>query len=237
MPTTDSQPGPMIEVAGRPVLEYQLNWLREQGIRRVVLSCGYLQKRVQGYFGNGDALGLGIEYAVERDFLVHGGGMRQALALLDATPASGPVLVMNGHSITNLDLEPVMRTHQEMGALATLVLVRYRSSQGIVDVDPEGRIRRFHGKPLLPYWVSSGIYLLERSAYRLLPDIGYVETETFPGLAEGGKLASFKFRGYWRPIDSLEDAAEATQEVMSGLWVPRPEEEENLLFRENERAA
>jgi len=227
-PIANSRPISMVEVAGRPILEYQLYWLREQGIRRVVVSCGHLYRVVQDYFGNGDALGLAVEYAC-------GGGVKPALALLGATSASGPVLVVDGGTITNLDLAPVMRRHREMDALATVVLVRYRSPYGIVELDPESRIRRFHQKPLLPYWVSSGIYLLERSAYSLLPDIGEVERETFSRLAERGQLAAFKYWGYWRPIDSLKDVAEATEEVLSGLWVPRPVEVENL--QETERTA
>src|SRR5437868_13744064 len=63
-PLTDIRPKPMIEIHGKPFLEYQLEMLREQGFERVVLLLGYLAEVVQDYFGDGGRWGLRLEYSV-----------------------------------------------------------------------------------------------------------------------------------------------------------------------------
>ena len=60
------RPKSMARVAGRPFLELQIGWLARQGVRRVVLCTGYLHGHVQAHFGDGRALGVQVEYSVER---------------------------------------------------------------------------------------------------------------------------------------------------------------------------
>jgi D-glycero-D-manno-heptose 1,7-bisphosphate phosphatase len=63
-PLTLTRPKPMVEVQGKPFLEYQIEQLREQGFRRVLLLLGYLPEVVRDYFGNGRRWGIKIEYSV-----------------------------------------------------------------------------------------------------------------------------------------------------------------------------
>ncbi|HZD39283.1 MAG TPA: nucleotidyltransferase family protein, partial [Terriglobales bacterium] len=63
-PLTDTRPKPMVEICGKPFLEYQIEQLRQQGFERVLLLLGYLPEVVKDYFGNGHRWGVEIEYAV-----------------------------------------------------------------------------------------------------------------------------------------------------------------------------
>ena len=63
-PLTDTRPKPMLEIHGKPFLEYQIEQLREQGLSRVLLLLGYLPEVVQDYFGDGERWGVQIEYSV-----------------------------------------------------------------------------------------------------------------------------------------------------------------------------
>src|SRR5918992_314665 len=63
-PLTDARPKPMVEILGKPFLEYQIEQLREQGFQRVLLLLGYLPEVVRDYFGNGQRWGIKIEYSV-----------------------------------------------------------------------------------------------------------------------------------------------------------------------------
>jgi NDP-sugar pyrophosphorylase family protein len=96
------------------------------------------------------------------------------------------------------------------------MLTPLKSPYGVVDVDEDGRITSFREKPVLPYWINAGIYVLSRSFFALLPDKGDHETETFPALADEGKLFGFKSEAYWRPVDSIKDVAEAERELAAG---------------------
>src|SRR5678816_4194555 len=63
-PLTDTRPKPMIDICGKPFLEYQIEQLREQGFTRVLLLLGYLPEVVQDYFGDGARWGVSVEYSV-----------------------------------------------------------------------------------------------------------------------------------------------------------------------------
>jgi D-glycero-D-manno-heptose 1,7-bisphosphate phosphatase len=63
-PLTDTRPKPMVEICGKPFLEYQVEQLHEQGFNRVLLLLGYLPEVVQGYFEDGRRWGMRIEYSV-----------------------------------------------------------------------------------------------------------------------------------------------------------------------------
>ena len=63
-PLTDQRPKPMIEIGGKPFLEYQVEQLRDQGFERILLLLGYLPEVVQDYFGDGSRWGVRIDYSV-----------------------------------------------------------------------------------------------------------------------------------------------------------------------------
>src|SRR5262245_7407744 len=63
-PLTDTRPKPMIEILGKPFLEYQIEQVRDQGFTKVLLLLGYLPEVVQDYFGDGSQWGIGIDYSV-----------------------------------------------------------------------------------------------------------------------------------------------------------------------------
>jgi NDP-sugar pyrophosphorylase family protein len=63
-PLTLTRPKPMVEIQGKPFLEYQIEQLRQQGFKRVLLLLGYLPEIVRDYFGNGRRWGIKIEYSV-----------------------------------------------------------------------------------------------------------------------------------------------------------------------------
>src|SRR5438132_2934010 len=63
-PLTDSRPKPMVEIQGKPFLQYQIEQLREQGFQKILLLLGYLPEVVQDYCGDGSRWGIKIEYSV-----------------------------------------------------------------------------------------------------------------------------------------------------------------------------
>ena len=84
-PFTEDRPKPMVEIMGIPILSYQLQWLQGQGVRDVVISCGYRHDVIESYFGTGERLGLRIVYSVEDEPLGRGGALRLALSRVPET--------------------------------------------------------------------------------------------------------------------------------------------------------
>jgi len=210
-PLTNDRPKPMVEVSGAPILAYQLSWLRSQGVTEVVIACGYRHEVITDYFGTGDRWGLRIQYAVEDRPLGRGGAIRGAYVGL--SPPPDLVLATNGDIITNLPVGPVVEQHRGRGHLATIVLVPYVSSFGLVEVDGADHVVAFQEKPTLPYWINAGVYVLSREALSHFPEVGDHEQTTFPLLAQQRRLGAYRSQDYWRTVDTVKDLSDASREM------------------------
>lgn len=211
-PLTNERPKAMVPVAGRPILERQIEWLRGGGVTDVVALCGYRGDVIRHYFGDGSAFGVRMHYSFEEEPLGRGGALRRGYELF-LPPDADPVLAVNGDILTGQPLTDLLRYHRRKGGAATVMLVPLRSPYGIVSADRSGRITRFTEKPLLPHWINAGVYVLSPGFFRRLPAKGDHEDTTFPQLAAEGMLYGYRSRAYWRPIDSVKDLHEAEREL------------------------
>ena len=120
--------------------------------------------------------------------------------------------MLNGDIITNLEISRLMDLRGCVGALA---LVPLRSSYGIVDTEPDGKISRFREKPELPaYWINAGVYHLTPDVFSYLEYHTDIETTAFPKLAEEGRLLAVKYdRCFWRSIDVYKDIEEVEKDL------------------------
>ncbi len=213
-PFTDDRPKVMVEVAGKPILAWQIEWLKSHGIKKFVLTVCYKYQVVQEYFGDGSKFGIEIDYSIEDSPLGRGGGIKKAFKnplLKDADD----VVVCNGDIITKLNLSNMISEHLNKESSVTLLLVPYISRWGVVKVDEKNQITGFEEKPKLPYWINGGIYLFNREVEPMLPDIGDHEKETFPKIP-AEKFLGFKDEGFWRAVDVVKDKSEAENFLQTG---------------------
>lgn len=70
-------PKPMIDIAGKPLLERQVEWLKEFGIKKVILLTGYMAQQIRDYFGNGSRWGIAVEIIEEKEPLGTAGALKQ----------------------------------------------------------------------------------------------------------------------------------------------------------------
>jgi NDP-sugar pyrophosphorylase family protein len=210
-PHTYDRPKNMVVVAGRPIVEHQLEWLRGGGVTDAVILCGYKSEVLQQHLGDGSRFGVGVHYSREEEPLGRGGALKQGFALVPAD--EDLVVACNGDILTDQSIGELIDYHLEKSAVATVMLTPLRSPYGVVDLRHDGRIESFREKPELPYWINAGIYVFSREFFALLPDKGDHETTTFPQLAADGKLFGFKSSAYWRPVDSIKDLSEAEREL------------------------
>lgn len=210
-PLTVDRPKPMVHVAGRPILEHQVDWLRDQGVANVIMLCGYRSDVIRDYFGDGSRFDIAIEYSIEDEPLGRGGALKKGAALLPADEQI--VIATNGDIITNQPLAPVLQRHRKKNAVATVMLAPLRSPYGVTRIARDGQIKSFDEKPVLPYWINAGVYVLSREFFKLLPERGDHETSTFPNLSERGKLYGYKSKAYWRAVDSFKDLTEAERDI------------------------
>ncbi|HUF52165.1 MAG TPA: nucleotidyltransferase family protein [Dehalococcoidia bacterium] len=210
-PLTNDRPKNMVAVAGRPIVERQIEWLRAGGVTDVVFLCGYRHEVLEAHVGDGSSFGVRAQYSIESEPLGRGGALKQGFTAVPDGEAL--VIACNGDILTDQPPAELVAFHKGREATATIMLTPLKSSYGIVDVEDNGRVTSFREKPLLPYWINAGIYVFSRDIVSLLPDKGDHETETFPQLTESGKLSGFRSEAYWRPVDSIKDLSEAEKEL------------------------
>ncbi|WP_106580895.1 nucleotidyltransferase family protein [Murinocardiopsis flavida] len=209
-PYTDTRPKAMVEVDGRAIIDYQLEWLAGHGVEHVVVSCGYLADVLRDHLG-ARTEGPATTLLVEDEPLGRGGALRFAASGLRDPEA--PYFALNGDIITWFPLDAFTTYHRGQGGLATLALAQYRTTYGIVEVGDTGRIDGFVQSPLLPHWINAGVYLFEPGITELLPAKGDHESSTFPALAAEGRLFGYRIEGFWRGVDTVKDVKEATEQV------------------------
>ncbi|MEJ2777861.1 nucleotidyltransferase family protein [Stygiolobus sp. CP850M] len=208
-PLTDERPKPLIEIAGKPIIEWQIKWLKKFGVTSVFVLAGYKKEVLIDWVAkNQDKLGIPIAILTEDQPLGTGGAIKR----LNGFISNGEkFFVLNGDILTNLDLSKL----GDDKAVAVISLVPLRSPFGIVKVDSNGNIIQFVEKPVLKdFWINAGIYSMNSEIFEYLPEKGDIEKETFPLLAQKGLLKGITFDDvYWRSIDTLKDYEEANAEI------------------------
>lgn len=198
-------------MAGRPILEWQIHWLKHYGFTDIVLCVGYLWEKIREALGNGERLGVRISYSVEPEPLGTGGALMNAR---DQLEHSERFVVVNGDVLTNLDPGKVASSlYNFAGAIA---LVPLPSPFGIVNFDEKSHaIRSFTEKPRIrDYWINGGVYVFTREVFRYLPTRGDIERTSFPKMAEEGRLRAALFpEAFWMSIDSHKDLEEASKVI------------------------
>jgi mannose-1-phosphate guanylyltransferase / phosphomannomutase len=217
-PLTSNQPKPMVPIVGKPCMEHILDLLRKHGFDEVVVTVAFLPQAIRSYFGNGEALGMKIEYSVEESPLGTAGSVGLAREQLDE-----PFLVISGDALCDVDLTQLVEAHREKGADVTIGLksVDNPLEFGIIVTDEEGRIERFLEKPswgqVFSDTINTGIYVLEPEVLRHVPtDRPYdFSKELFPLLLEMGRpLYGHVCEGYWQDIGNLDQFRQANFDAL-----------------------
>jgi len=209
-PLTNDRPKHMILLGDKPILEYQVDWLKDNGVTDIVVAVGHMHEVIEDYFQDGARCGVRMSYSLEKEPLGRGGALK--LAHRQVPDSESIVVATNGDNVNTQPLTPLIRQHQRTGAMATLLLTQLRSPYGIVQQRGK-RIVGFREKPLLPHWLSAGVYVVDREFFDRLPDKGDHEDGLFPQLAAEERLFGFKSKSYWKAIDTMKDLNEAAEQL------------------------
>ena len=195
-------PKPLVPVAGRPLMAWQLDLLARAGVDRVIVSCAA---------GTGDEfaeqLGPDVVVAEEPERLGRGGGIRYAAR---ERREDGDFLALNGDELLDVDFDTLLAHHRASAAAATITVVQPRSPFGVVELDGD-RVTGFAEGGTIDCWVSCGVYVLGEEALARFPERGDHETTAFPELAREGKLAAYRHSGVWLTVNTPKDLRRAEE--------------------------
>lgn len=199
LPFTKACPKAMLKVGGKPLLAYQLEWLKAAGIEEVVINLHHLGEQIEAYFGDGHTFGMAIEYSREVDLLDTGGGIRKALPLL----GSDPFIWMNS-DIWCPDIQfPASLPHS---SLAHLVLCPMSNIRSYGDFDLlENKVTRAAHRPM----IFASVALLAPRLFEACPQGPFSMTRDllFHKL-DSGEVTGEVYDGDWTSIDSIESLNE-----------------------------
>jgi NDP-sugar pyrophosphorylase family protein len=206
----EGRPKALVPIGGRPLAAYQLAMLGRAGVERVIVSCAAGQEEEFEEALGG--LGPEIVCVGEPEPLGRGGGLRLAAG---SRQGAGPIYALNGDELFDLDLNELYDAHRRRGGAATITVAPLKSHLGVVDIDDDDVVRGFREGPTLPYWVNTGLYVLEEEAIGRLPERGDHESTTFPELAAEGRLRGFRHTGLWLTVNTPKDLRLAQEFVES----------------------
>lgn len=163
-PHTENYPKPLLPVAGKPMLEHIIERAKLEGFKHFLLAIHYLGHMIEEYFGNGERLGVQIDYLREQTPL----GTAGALSLLNPLPEAAFV-VTNGDVITDIHYGELLDFHIRHAATATMAVRVHEWQHPFGVVQTNGiEIVGFEEKPIARSHINAGVYALDPAALRVL---------------------------------------------------------------------
>jgi MurNAc alpha-1-phosphate uridylyltransferase len=220
-PLTEDRPKALVDVAGRPFLEYQLELLRRGGVSEIVLCVGYLGSAIERAIGDGSRFGLSIRYSYDGpEPLGTAGAVRNALPMLGER-----FLVTYGDTLLTVDYSAVARAHASTGLPALMTVLENDNSYGPSNAVVEGAVVVAYGKNPPPQdarWIDYGLLAFDRDA---------IESSTEPDLepivaklADDRQLAAYAVAERFYEIGDEAALAETTKFIRATRGLERATE-------------
>ena len=219
---TKATPKPMLEVAGRPILDYTLSHLAAHGVSEVGINLHFRPQVIQEFVGDGGPWGVSVTYSKEDQLLGTAGAVAKMRWFLEDCDA---FLVLYGDILTDQSLSDLVRFHIERQALMSMLVHESRSSNSIVRLDGHGAVTGFWERPdartrnaVQSNWASSSIFVgapavLDQIPSRVPCDI---PKDLLPPVLRQGRLYGYPLTGFRCAIDSPARLTRAGRALAGG---------------------
>jgi dTDP-glucose pyrophosphorylase len=200
-PLTAETPKPMLPIGDKPMLEHVFERLQQSGIRHVMVTTHFRGDIIRNHFGNGERLGLDIDYLDEQEPL----GTAGALGLIGD---GGPVLVMNADILSAVDFQAMHDFHREHEAKLTIAVRHYEITVpfGVVYCTSE-QVSNIEEKPQARFLVNAGIYLVEEEVLRRIrPNTRLDMPDLIKAIiSDGVRVVAYPVVEYWLDVGRHDD--------------------------------
>jgi NDP-sugar pyrophosphorylase family protein len=214
-PITEEIPKSLIEVAGKPFICHQLEYLRKQGINSVVLCIGFLGEMIQEVVGNGSRFGMHVSYSPDgQSLLGTGGALRQALPLL-----SDHFFILYGDSYLPIVFSDVEKAYVASGKKGLMTLLKNQNQWDKSNVEFEaGQIIEYKKNVTRPqmHYIDYGLGLLQGDILKAYPaGQSFDLSKVYNDLSLAGELAGYEVFNRFYEIGSHQGIEDA-QAYLSG---------------------
>ncbi|MBE0471608.1 MAG: nucleotidyltransferase family protein [Methyloprofundus sp.] len=204
-PHTENCPKPLLPIAGKPMLEHIIERAKHEGFNRFILAIHYLGHMIEDSLGNGERLGVQIDYLREESPL----GTAGALSLLNPVPDL-PFVVTNGDVMTDIQYGELLDFHVRHAATATMAVRVHEWQHPFGVVQMKGvDIVGFEEKPIARSHINAGVYALDPIAMTLLTVGAHCDMPTlFERLQEQAKrTVAYPMHEPWLDVGRPDDLA------------------------------
>jgi D-glycero-alpha-D-manno-heptose-7-phosphate kinase len=226
------RPKPMALIAGKPFLDHQINFLREQNINEIILAVYYMSEKIKSYFGDGNRYGVDITYSEEETPLGTGGAIKKAEKYINDT-----FLVLNGDSYSKIDLGKFLDFHKLKKSDASLSLKKCEntSEYGNVIIKDNKIMNFLEKKESREGLINTGIYIFEPNIFDYIPSEKKVslEEEVFPVLAKNGNLYGYIQDGYFIDIGRPETYTQFKRDILENMLISEKESVREAMMKIN----
>jgi NDP-sugar pyrophosphorylase family protein len=210
-PITEKIPKALVDVAGRPFLEHQIELLKRNSIGEVILCVGYLGEMIVERYGDGAALGVRITYSFDgRQLLGTGGALKKASAFLPDA-----FFVLYGDSYLPVDYQAVAAAFDEAGKSALMTVFANADAWDTSNVwFDNAKIRLYSKREKLPEmrYIDYGLTICTRQIFDDSPsDLPFDLADTLENLSRKGELAGYEVSQRFYEIGSPTGLAELNQ--------------------------
>ena len=202
-PLTNNCPKPMINVAGKPILEHILDRARAEGFHKFKISVNYLADTIIDYFGDGSKFGVEIEYLVES----HPLGTAGAIRLLEDIP-NKPFVVTNGDVVSDIKYAEMLKYHEKNSGHATIAVRQHvwQNPFGVIVTNGD-EVIKYEEKPKISSVINAGVYVLDPDCRDLIPDgqAAQMSELILDALKRNRKILAFPVHESWIDVGQHDD--------------------------------
>ena len=221
-PLTDTLPKPLLPIAGRPLIVWNLLLLRRYGVTEVMINLHHLGHLIERALGDGSEFGMRIAYSKEPVILGTGGGLKQAEPFFGGEP----FFVLNGDTLFDMNLDDMTAAYRRSHAVAAMAVRADPEPErwGAVEMDAARRVFRISGRGLNPEGRSekrmfAGVHLMHPRLLASVPT-GRESSiiEAYVGAIQAGEtVVGCELTGYWSDIGVPERYAQAQRDAEARL--------------------
>ena len=221
--TNDEIPKPMVPVDGKPLLEYQVEALKEYGIKKIVMIVGHLGEKIMEHFKDGKDFGVDIDYIVEKEPLGTAGAFYY---LKDKTDAKDFLLVF-GDVFFDIDFDRMEDFHFKNDALTTLLAHPngHPYDSDLIQTDDNGKVIGFDSKNnVRDYWydnmVNAGMYIINRELLELVGEpvkLDFEKDILANQVKNGANIYAYHSPEYVKDVGTVDRINATVEELKNGL--------------------
>jgi len=207
LPLTENIPKPLLEIGGKPIIEYNVDLLKSYGISEVIISVNHFGEQIEDYFEKNDDISF-----VREDSPL---GTVGALGQID-TIASDYLVILNSDLLTNVSYEEMFRKFLSENADMMVACVPYKVEVPYAVLEREGtKVKSLIEKPTYSYLSNAGIYMIKKDVLDLIPkQTQYDATDLIEALIDSGKtVGTYSISEYWLDIGKHEDFKKAQEDI------------------------